>query len=1149
MADKKKVTKKPSGLTISKNDDDFTCQWKLGESYESQTFEYSIATKFNKKGKPIWNTHKNKNKKKVRTWTSQKVKKGTTSLKLKNKSNIAAIAFHVKAKAKKKTACDFVEKVFTIATPNTPTVSASLKNRDTTTFSWQTSVDKTSNKHFVKNVSQQILLDNWNGTAAQTDKKKPWTAKKDQKANGSCDIEEVGWSANDYSHTRFFRIRSIGWAGLSSDWKYASHVYATPNPATNVSATRTPMSKNSNYHTISVEWTSPETAAKPIDTVAIQYVKTVPNVEVTVPEDISKELIMTMSCPNNISSWTEVADAGGVKGSRGSSFPDYTEIPEDQCLYLQVVNKHDQNAVASNPILVKNGVGKIASPGAPIAEMGGVENLYTVSCNRNTTIDDAAIAVYFRTSSSPGQYECIGVIKPRESSTDCIIPDYPNGDSISFGLQTFIGNYSPYSAPEGSTEVTKFSPNPVMSSDIIWGEGVPLPPRDLKVVPVNESTVQVSWKWSWTDATQAELSWADHEDAWESTSEPSTYIVNNTNAGKWNIAGLGIGTWYIRVRLLKTVDDATTYGAYSPIQTVKLASSPDTPSLVLSSGVISKTGSVTCYWAYVSGDGTGQKQGEICEAFPVYAPVENPTDNPYNNVYYERIEIAPETYKYVRTFDITVDPLKTYYKTTGEVTYGDVLRSTDSAQHITLGAEEFNWLPGETHHLAVRVMSMSGELSGGWSAPVPVSIAEELSVEITSTNLTYKTIPVEVEDEAPEESIVQFSMVDFPLTLNINGLTSGGKVTCIIDRADDYHVERPDESDLDGFKGETILIKEYETSAIEINQNDLIGVLDDGASYRITVILNDAYGQSVSTSTIPTGEFNAVEEPEGNPLENGYYVLINDEYVLTTDTEIIDDTTYYVKDVVENFIVHWNHQAIKPTAIVTADREQHITIIRPVMPQEGYEAGDVIDIYRLSVDPPELIYSGALFDVDYVDPYPTFGRFGGHRIVYRTRNGDYITEDNEIAFTDYVADEDEQYEHDLFGVVIDFDGNQLILPYNVSLSNSWKKDYTMTKYLGGSIQGDWNPAVERTMSANTVLPVEYEPENVETLRRLAIYPGICHVRTPDGSNFAANVDVKDDREEKWTTRVSKISLDINKCDPEGFDAMTYLDWSRDQEES
>jgi hypothetical protein len=122
----------------------------------------------------------------------------------------------------------------------------------------------------------------------------------------------------------------------------------------------------------------------------------------------------------------------------------------------------------------------------------------------------------------------------------------------------------------------------------------------------------------------------------------------------------------------------------------------------------------------------------------------------------------------------------------------------------------------------------------------------------------------------------------------------------------------------------------------------------------------------------------------------------------------------------------------------------------------------------------------------------------------------------------------------------------MILPGNVSFSNKWNKDFSLTKYLGGSVQGDWNPAVERKMTAKATIPVQLETSNIEDLRRLAIYAGVCHVRTSDGSSFAANIDVNDDREEKWTTRLAKISLDITKCDSEGYDGLTYTDWQSQQ---
>ena len=47
-------------------------------------------------------------------------------------------------------------------------------------------------------------------------------------------------------------------------------------------------------------------------------------------------------------------------------------------------------------------------------------------------------------------------------------------------------------------------------------------------------------------------------------------------------------------------------------------------------------------------------------------------------------------------------------------------------------------------------------------------------------------------------------------------------------------MERPDETDFNGFEGETIYIFSQTGEApVQINKEDLIGTLDDGASYRL----------------------------------------------------------------------------------------------------------------------------------------------------------------------------------------------------------------------------------------------------------------------------------------------------------------------------
>lgn len=45
----------------------------------------------------------------------------------------------------------------------------------------------------------------------------------------------------------------------------------------------------------------------------------------------------------------------------------------------------------------------------------------------------------------------------------------------------------------------------------------------------------------------------------------------------------------------------------------------------------------------------------------------------------------------------------------------------------------------------------------------------------------------------------------------------------------------------------------------------------------------------------PTDAYEVVENPEGNPQEQGWYELVDEEYVLSSDTEVDVEKTYYQK--------------------------------------------------------------------------------------------------------------------------------------------------------------------------------------------------------------------------------------------------------------
>lgn len=334
------------------------------------------------------------------------------------------------------------------------------------------------------------------------------------------------------------------------------------------------------------------------------------------------------------------------------------------------------------------------------------------------------------------------------------------------------------------------------------------------------------------------------------------------------------------------------------------------------------------------------------------------------------------------------------------------------------------------------------------------------------------------------------TLTEMPLTVTITGAGTGGTTTLAIERAASYYIERPDGTDLNGYEGETIALEtQVGEDQITIDLDNLIGRFDDGASYRLVATVNDDVGQSAETTL--------------------------------------------------DFEVHWTHQALIPTATATIDTTQYIAKITPVAPA-GTLATDVVDIYRLSADKPQLVVENGTFGTTYVDPYPTIGEYGGHRVVFKTDNGDYITEDNHLAWVDLGA-----FENDNLALrysVIDFDGQRLECDFNQSISNSFSKDFKETQYLGGSVQGDWNPAISRSSTVNTVFVNTYDPDAIRTLRALAAYPGICHVRTKDGSSYAADVQVGDEVSYDKAGKVISASLTITRVDPEGYDGMSLADW-------
>ena len=125
-------------------------------------------------------------------------------------------------------------------------------------------------------------------------------------------------------------------------------------------------------------------------------------------------------------------------------------------------------------------------------------------------------------------------------------------------------------------------------------------------------------------------------------------------------------------------------------------------------------------------------------------------------------------------------------------------------------------------------------------------------------------------------------------------------------------------------------------------------------------------------------------------------------------------------------------------------------------------------------------------------------------------------------------------------MIIDVNGDQIVLPYDIQLSNKWNKDFKRTSYLGGSVQGDWNPAVTRDITANTVLVRGDDLDRQVSMRDLAGYAGIAHVRTPDGSSITCNVQI--DESQSYDSKKVSYTLTMQAIDSDELEGMTLAEW-------
>lgn len=1065
------VTIAPTGLAVTRNGAKFTFTWKIGDKDygRGQQISYGVLTSdsdywqgpesvvFDKADRFVDTTFGETGKSIDAKATSKTITLDLTQLYPAKQRYLKALRFWVRGQRS-----DFTENKISYTgkgdypslspsnwaaiewkptIPNDPkSLTASLINQNRTKFAWDMNADAAMKQWMVKYEYQSILLKN----STITDGAKVYFNPNDRDyitytgtaftgeryVDEDYATDDPGWLTTN-TYTRWFRIRGRGVAGNSKNWRYAKHIYAQPLKATNLSGKLTLETASMLFY---VKWKLDTPVNRPVDSVMVQYIVGPPS-SCTASGGIVP--------PSG--DWTDnpVGETKDTKNTDGTTFRVLSLPSLDDCVWARVVSKHDNVPNTSDPLLMK--VMGLTPPTNLTVEVNSGSHMATVSADNGVDqgySNSVIIVRYYEKGST--KYSAGFDIAKIEHGASEVTFQCPNWGSHTI----YFGVYA--AAPKSITTTplkdvagchTLKVDAYAKSTMVMQGGTIPTIPKNVVLSTTDiPGTINVKWQWeniiTWETV---EISWADHEDAWESTNGPSTYTLSRLVTPSWNISGLNTDSeWFVRLRFGDTSSEGSTvWGDYTQAQSIDLALPPEAPALHLSAGVITVNQTVKASWTYYSENGSPQQSADIY-----------------------RYQLQNNTPVYTLLYHLT------------------------SEQSQTINPKALNWTTGNTYQLALRVTSSGGKVSE-YSNPVSLSIADPITINIVEDSLE-RDVEV-VADEEKGETRTITALTELPLTVRVTGAGYDGTTGISITRTDNYYSNRPDEDEFTGYEGESVVvISRTGEEEITIENEDLVGHLDDGAHYRLTATVADRYGQ--------------------------------------TATDSID------------FEVHWSHQAMMPEAQVVIDENYEVAMLSPIAP-DGALSTDVCDIYRLSADKPELVYESARFGQIYVDKYPTIGEHGGYRFVFKTANGDYITEDNKMAWIDVPTNYNRIYQ------IIDFGNQNVNLMYNVDLSNSWSKDFKETKYLGGSIQGDWNSAISRTASISGVVVTATDQETIRGMRRLAMYPGVCRIRTIDGSNYEANIQVGESRGHEATDLVTNFTLNATRVDTENPAGLSYEEWA------
>lgn len=320
--------------------------------------------------------------------------------------------------------------------------------------------------------------------------------------------------------------------------------------------------------------------------------------------------------------------------------------------------------------------------------------------------------------------------------------------------------------------------------------------------------------------------------------------------------------------------------------------------------------------------------------------------------------------------------------------------------------------------------------------------------------------------------------------------------------------------------------------------------------YVLSIISNDTYddiddtgriihirsGQEIYKRYIYTNERDFITLIMANELNLDNLRSYTLTVTVNTDVGLTAETT-------SDFVVDWDMDAdVELDASLTIDEDAAVVYLNP---SATNEQGYYLNHFSLSVFRRE--FDGGLTEIatdlangdniTVIDPHPALD-YARYRIVaIDTSTGRMFYEDlapQPIGITDIIIQWDESwsgFDTDDFPSNLDeapYKGSMLRLPYNIDESESNDLDIELVNYIGRKHPVSYfGTHVGQTASWKTDI-AKTDKETIYALRRLAVWPGDCYVRSPSGVGYWAHVKVSFDI--SHLEPIVPVSLDITRVE-------------------